>query len=113
LAAVGSFAHDLDVGLGVEDHREPGSDELLVVGYEHSDAHLGSTAVTVHPMSVFGLASRLPPSNAARSGIPIRPETADPSAGGVVSPSSLTVNRMLSWSPVTCTSMRVALRACL
>ncbi len=78
LAPVGGLAHHLDVGLGVEDHPEPGADELLIVGYEDADAHLGfpsrgSTAVTVHPLCAQGPVSSVPPSSAARSLIPTRP----------------------------------------
>ena len=60
---------DLDPGLGVEDHREPGPHHLLVVGDEDPDAHRaaprrGRTAATVHPRSGFGPASQVPPSSA-------------------------------------------------
>ena len=78
LAPVGGLADHLDVGLGVEDHRQPGADELLVVGDEHADGHRaaparGSTASTVQPWSGPGPASRVPPSSAARSVMPTRP----------------------------------------
>jgi hypothetical protein len=73
LAAVGGLGDHVDAGLGVEDHPEPGADELLVVGDEDPDAHLGSTAVTVHPRPGLGPASSVPPSSAARSAIPARP----------------------------------------
>ncbi len=58
-APVGCLADDLDVGLRVEDHPEPGADDLLIVGEEHADGHerpppLGSTACTVHPRLRFG-----------------------------------------------------------
>ena len=39
LAPVGGLADHLDAGLGVEDHPQPGADELLIVGDEHADAH--------------------------------------------------------------------------
>ena len=35
--AVGGFADDLEVGLGVEDDAEAGADELLVVGDQDAD----------------------------------------------------------------------------
>ena len=44
LASVGGLADDLDVGLGVEDHPEPGADDLLVVGDEHADGHAPAAA---------------------------------------------------------------------
>ena len=37
LPAVGRFADDLDVGLVLEDHPEPGAHQLLVVDEEHAD----------------------------------------------------------------------------
>ena len=75
---VGGLADDLDARLGVEDHREPGADDLLVVGDEHPDAHVaapvrGSTAVTVQPRSGSGPASQVPPSRSARSIMPMSP----------------------------------------
>ena len=35
--AVGRLGHHLDVGLGVQDHREAAADEFLVVGEHHPD----------------------------------------------------------------------------
>ena len=54
--AVARLTHHLDVGLGVQDHAQPGPDELLVVGDEYADGHRvgrarGSTAVD-HPAMV-------------------------------------------------------------
>nr|BFE69108.1 hypothetical protein GCM10020092_024090 [Actinoplanes digitatis] len=51
---VGGLADDLDVRLRVEDHRESGADDLLIVGDHHPHGHVapparGSTAVTVQP----------------------------------------------------------------
>ena len=37
LRAVAGLAHDLDVLLGLEDHRKPGPDQRLVVDEEHPD----------------------------------------------------------------------------
>ena len=78
LASVGGLADHLDVGLGVEDHREPGADQLLVVGDEHPDGHaavpsLGRTASTVQPRSRLGPASSAPPRSLARSVMPAIP----------------------------------------
>lgn len=72
LASVAGFADDLDVCLRIEDHPEPGADELLVVGDDHTDGHLrvrpvGTTAVTVQPPPGFGPAWRVPPRSVARS----------------------------------------------
>ena len=36
LRAVGGLADDLDAVLGVEDHRQPGADQPLVVGDQHA-----------------------------------------------------------------------------
>ena len=44
LEPVGSLADDLDVGLGVEDHPEPGPDEGLVVDDQDLDAHAGDSS---------------------------------------------------------------------
>ncbi len=76
--AVGRLAHDLDVGLRVEDHPEPGAHELLVVGDEHAHAHVdqperGSAAVTAHPPPGAAPASQVPPRSVARSIIPVMP----------------------------------------
>ena len=76
--SVGRLADHLDAGLGVEDHPEPGPDDLLIVGDEHADGHVtgaarGSTALTVQPLSGPGPASRVPPRSIARSVMPTRP----------------------------------------
>ncbi len=39
VAAVGGPTDDFDAGLGLEDHGEPGADDVLVVGDEHADGH--------------------------------------------------------------------------
>jgi hypothetical protein len=39
LDAIGGLARDLQVLGRVDDHLEAGSDELLVVGQQHPDAH--------------------------------------------------------------------------
>ena len=44
LEPVGSLADDLDVGLGVEDHPEPGPDEGLVVDDQDLDAHAAASS---------------------------------------------------------------------
>ena len=77
LAPVGRVPDDLDIRLRVEDHRQAGADELLVVGDEHADDHCpparGRTAETVQPLPGPGPASRVPPSSAARSVMPTIP----------------------------------------
>ena len=75
LSAVGGLAHDLDAGLGVEDHPQAGADDLLVVGDDHADhaPFLGSVAVTSQPPPGLGPASSVPPSRAARSVMPATP----------------------------------------
>ena len=77
LTAICRLADDLDVRLGVEDHRESGANDLLVVGdknADHRDApSVGNTAATVQPPCLCGPARRLPPSKLARSAIPTNP----------------------------------------
>ena len=67
--AVGGLADDLDVGLVLEDHPEPGPHELLVVDQDDPDrghapatgsASTGSRAWTRKPVGV-GPASKSPP----------------------------------------------------
>ena len=76
---VGGLADDLDVRLGVEDHREPGADDLLVVGDEHPDAHAAAPGARAARRSRSsrgrgsGPASQVPPSRSARSIMPISP----------------------------------------
>ena len=48
LGAVGGLADDLDVGLRVEDHAEPGAHELLVVGDEHAHGHVDQPDAREH-----------------------------------------------------------------
>ncbi len=56
--AVGGLADDLDVGLGVEDHGQAGTHQILVVGHQHSHRHrrtsVSSSASTAHPPSGAG-----------------------------------------------------------
>ena len=71
-------ADDVDVGLGVEQHRQPGAHDGLVVGDEDPDAHRGvpvrgRTASTRQPRSAAGPAWKVPPSSVARSRMPTRP----------------------------------------
>src|SRR4029450_13026447 len=78
--AVPRLADHVDVGLGVEDHAQPGPDDLLVVGDEDADVHRlgparGSTASTTQPWSGLGPAARVPPRSAARSVIPTTPDS--------------------------------------
>ncbi len=40
LLAVGSLGYHLQIGLALNDHAEPGPDELLVIGNRDSDRHL-------------------------------------------------------------------------
>jgi hypothetical protein len=70
ILAVGGLADHLDVRLVLEDHPEPGPNELLVVDQDHPDrgAHrstagsdsIGSRACTRNPVAV-GAASKSPP----------------------------------------------------
>jgi hypothetical protein len=58
LVTVRCLADDLDPGLRVEDHGEPGADQELVVGDHHPDGHRGTcrgrVASTVQPPSGSG-----------------------------------------------------------
>src|SRR5262249_1504833 len=88
LPAVHGLADDLDVGLGVQQHGEPGPHHALVVGHHHADRHAassgswssseglapsGSPAGTRTPLSAAGPASRCPPSMVPRSRMPMMP----------------------------------------
>ncbi len=76
-ASVRGLGDDLDPGLGVEDHRQTGSHQILVVGDEDPDhawtPAFGNVATTVQPPSVLGPEVKVPPSSLARSVIPSRP----------------------------------------
>jgi hypothetical protein len=90
LAAVARFAHDLDVGLGLEDHAEPGPHEALVVGQEDADHRAepnGSLARTAYPPSARAPCSSSPPYTATRSRIPASP-CPEPPPFGAPTPSS-------------------------
>ena len=77
LGPVVGLADDGDVRLGVEDHPQPGADELLVVDEQHPD-HVGplsngSRACTENPPPGRGPVCRLPPYSATRSRMPTSP----------------------------------------
>src|SRR5581483_6159273 len=64
LTAVRRLADDLDLGLGVEDHPEPGAYERLVVDEQDADhcgASTGSCARSTKPPPARGPASSVPP----------------------------------------------------
>ena len=115
---VGGLADDLDARLGVEDHREPGADDLLVVGDEHPDAHAGRPGPGQHgghgPAAVrvrAGLAGAAEQVGAlGHADEPVTRRAAGRPA--LASPSSLTRRRTDVSSAATRTSMRVACRAC-
>ena len=46
LLPVGGLARDLEVLLGVDEHPQPGADEVLVVGDEDPHAHAGTASRT-------------------------------------------------------------------
>src|SRR5829696_873827 len=74
----GEASGGFDVGLGLEQHRQPGAHDGLVVGDEDPDAHRGvpvrgRTASTRQPRSAVGPAWKVPPSSEARSRMPTRP----------------------------------------
>ena len=48
LAAVGGLTHHLDPRLRVEDHRQAGADQLLVVGDQHPDRHATAPVLRQH-----------------------------------------------------------------
>ena len=75
LGAVARLAHDLEVGLRAEHHRDAGPEHRLVVDQQHADGHEGRpgivTSVTQRPE--LSPARTRPPSCATRSVIPSRP----------------------------------------
>ena len=114
--AVGRLAHDLDPGLGIEDHREPGPHQLLVVGDEDPDAHgpLPRGAAPRRPSSPRsgpGPASQVPPSMRARSAMPTSPNPVRPGPLDRF-PVVADVQAYRVSSAVTSTAIRVARRAC-
>ena len=81
LVPVGRLADDLDVGLGVEDHRQPGAHQLLVVGDQHPDRHRRHlpSAARRRPSSRrsgAGPARSVPPSSVRPLGHPDEPVAA-------------------------------------
>src|SRR5262249_32807573 len=112
LVPAARLAHDLDaVGLR-QDHAQAGTDERLVVGQHHPDAHQagtsasgagcnGSVAATRNPFGAAGPALSSPPSMATRARIPGRPwppPWTGPFSPAAPTPSSVT-SRAGSWSP--------------
>ena len=95
--AVGGLADDLDVGLGVKDHRQAGAHQILVVGHQHAHRHrrtsVGSSASTAHPPSGAGPARSVPPSSCTRSVIPSSPKPWLVGRAGSIWPSSVTRSR--------------------
>jgi len=98
LTAVVGLADHPHVGLGVDDHGEPGTDQLLVVDQEHTDHRglpgapadrTGSRASTAKPPPGRGPAEVDPPSTATRSRIPSSPWP-PPEPGVSPYPSSVT-----------------------
>src|SRR3954454_3495365 len=77
LLPVLGLAHDLDLGLGLQDHLEAGAHERLVISDQHSyqcsSRSKGSLACTPKPPSFLYPASISPPSIATRSRMPTRP----------------------------------------
>ena len=118
LAPVGGLADDLDAGLRVEDHRQPGADDLLVVrderrGRSRAAPRAAARRSTVQPPPGSGPASNVPPSRSARSrhadqAEPGRPGRRPALALAVVADPS---GAPTSSSAATRTSIRVACRA--
>src|SRR6202030_948163 len=73
---VGRLTDDLDVVAGVEQRREAGADQALVVGDQDADHGAGLTgrgAPTRSPPPRRTPADRLPPRAVARSRMPVMP----------------------------------------
>ena len=88
---VTGFGNDLDVVLKTEHHGEPATYQSLVIDDGNPDAHwspIGNLAMTRNPPSGRGPASKVPPSNIARSRIPKIPW---PDPGSVVAPVPVSV----------------------
>src|SRR5690606_31064020 len=100
---VPGLGDDLEVGLEVQQGREGGADQLLVVGEQYADhgSRTGSTASNVNTPSATVVRSR-PPDRASRSDSPCSPELW---ASGRASPapSLMTVSR--TSSPVRTSSI--------
>ena len=89
LLAVGRLPDHLDVGLVVEDHPEPGANELLIVDEDDPDrrrhrsdtdsAASGRRAWTRKPLAIRP-ASKSPSKSATRSRMPIRPRPPPPAS---------------------------------
>ena len=103
LATVRRFAHDLEVGFGIEDQRESGSNERLVVDdadTQHQVARAtssrGIVAATRNPPPGRGPACSVPWNRSTRSRIPMIPwPTFDRSSSVVVPlPSSVISTRI-------------------
>ena len=90
--AVAGLPHDLQVGLRVHEHRESGTDQLLVIDEDHADAHpnphdgSGISARTTKPPVGVGAADIRSPSNPTRSPIPVSPRPGSPAMAGAASP---------------------------
>src|ERR1700742_4039821 len=114
--AVARFADDLDVGLGVEDHLEPGPDQRLVIDDKDAD-HVasirGRRAETVQPCGERGPLDTSPPKAMTRSRIPSRP---CPEGGGGIAavpcPSSSARTRISDGAYWTRTVARASRPAC-
>src|SRR5581483_5882610 len=121
--------HHLELGIGLEDHLDALSHDLVVVHHEHphllivdrhgrpafSSASRGMSAATVVPTPIVELTVSVPPTSSARSRIPIRPTAsplrarADSAATSKPMPSSLTSRWSDVSSTVTLTRIREAL----
>ena len=81
LATIKPKMDDLEVRLVLKQRTQPGADEVLIIGEEHSDhdaSRSGRTARTEKP-SAAGPAATVPPSAAARSRMPAMPWPVPPS----------------------------------
>ena len=87
-APVPALAHHLEVGLGVDDRREPGADQRLVVADQHPDRRghdglpAGMRARTTKPPPARRPALNSPPRASTRSRSPARPRPLPPGERG-------------------------------
>src|SRR4051794_5106503 len=96
LLPVAGLAHDVDVGLGAQDHAQAVAHEPLIVGEQ--DAHRGHVAVssgsvarTAKPPPGWAALSTWPPKSSARSRMPTSPWPRPPATAAGAAPRPLSV----------------------
>src|SRR5690606_29173368 len=102
---VAALPRDLQIGLRVDDRREPGADERLVVGDQdpdgrgHGASPAGMRARTTKPPSGRRSARNSPPRAVTRSRSPSRPRPLPPGDPAREPEPSLPTSTSISFSP--------------